>query len=60
MESMNLPDKAIDEYREIYKKLYCKSITFEEAKEKSIELLRFFQLVYQPIKKDWTTKDIEK
>lgn len=49
---MQLSQKAIKEFREIWKKQFKENITDEKANEKGIEFLRFFQLIYSPIPKE--------
>ncbi len=48
-----LSKEAIMEYQVIYKKVYGEEISYKEAMEKGSQLLRLFQLIYQPIPKDW-------
>lgn len=48
-----LSKQAIMEYQAIYKKVYGEDISYEQAMEKGTQLLRLFQLIYQPIPKDW-------
>lgn len=49
-----LPKEAILEYQGIYKKVFGKEISYAEAIEKGTELIKLFQLIYKPIKKEWT------
>lgn len=46
---MGLSQKAIEEYKEAYKKAFGREITDQEAQEKTFELLSFFKLIYKPI-----------
>lgn len=48
-----LPKEAIFEYQAIYKKLYGKDLTFEEASQKALDFFQFFRTIYRPIKKEW-------
>lgn len=51
---MNMLSKgAILEYQAIYKKQFGEKISYEEAQEQGIKLLRLFGLIYQPIPKSW-------
>lgn len=51
---MMLPKEAILEYQAIYKNVFGKDISYAEALEKGTELIKLFQLIYKPIKKEWT------
>ena len=44
-----LPKEAILEYQAIYKKVFGKEISYEQALEKGTNLIRLFQLIYRPI-----------
>ena len=46
-----LPKEAILEYQAIYKKVFGKEISYEQALEKGTNLIRLFQLIYRPIPK---------
>ena len=46
---MRLSDKAIEEFREIYKKQFKEELSVEEANEKGLELLKFMKAIYKPI-----------
>ena len=46
-----LSQKAIDEYKAIYKKVYKQNITDAEALEQGTRLLNLFKAVYRPIPK---------
>ena len=54
-----LPKEAILEYQAIYKKVFGKDISYAEALEKGMELIKLFQLIYRPIKKEWVNKYIK-
>jgi len=41
--------KAIEEFREIYKRKFRKEIDFNEAKKQAEKLLRFIKLIYYPL-----------
>jgi len=47
-----LPDKAIEEFRQIYIKKVKKPLSFEEAKIKAEKFIRLFDLITKPLKKD--------
>lgn len=48
-----LPKEAILEYQAIYKKVFGKDISYDEALEKGTELIKLFQLIHKPIRKEW-------
>jgi len=43
---VNLSDQSIQEFIEIYKKEFGKTLTCEEAKAMGTELLQFYYLIY--------------
>ena len=49
---MLLSQKALKEFREIWKKQFREDITDETANEKGVKLLKFFQLIHYPIPKE--------
>ena len=53
---MTLSQKAIKEFKKAYLQDIGKIITDEEADAKGLELLKFFQLIYRPIPKEYETK----
>lgn len=48
-----LPKEAILEYQRIYRELYRRDITFDDALKQATELLNIFKAVYKPIKSEW-------
>jgi len=46
---MQLSQKAIEEYKEIYKMEFGEEITDQEAYEQASNLLRLFQVIYRPL-----------
>lgn len=54
-----LPDEAIDEFKEIYKKEFGEKLSDEEARRKAENLIKLFDAVYRPIKKTWVIKHEE-
>jgi len=48
---MNLTDKDITKYQQIYKEYYGREISKDEAYEQGTSLLRLMELVYTPVKK---------
>lgn len=57
---MKLSKKAIDEYKEIYRREYGKTLTDEDAYEQASNLLRLFKVIYRPLpseKKNKNSKD---
>jgi hypothetical protein len=49
---MGLSQKAIEEYREAYKKAFGREISDKEAQESAFELLSLFKIVYRPVPED--------
>lgn len=46
-----LSQKAVMDYQAAFKKVHGKDISYDEAQRQGLQLLRLFQLVYQPIPK---------
>jgi len=46
---MKIPEKGIEEYRELIKSKYSLDISYAKAKEGLRDLLSLFQVIYQPI-----------
>jgi len=46
-----LSQKAIDEFRQIWKRQFGEDLSDELAESKGIELLKFMKLIYKPIRK---------
>ncbi len=46
---MGLSKKAIEEYKEIYKKEFGEEISDGEAQEQGENLIRLFKVIYRPI-----------
>jgi len=44
-----LSNKAIEEFRSIYKKVYSKELAFDDAKRLAEKLIELFIAVYKPI-----------
>ena len=44
-----LTDKEITDYQAIYKKIYGKNISKQEALEQGIKLIRLMEIVYKPM-----------
>ncbi len=53
---MKLPEEAIKEFQEIYKKEYGKEISYEEAAESARNLMGFMELAYDQAKEDYFRK----
>jgi hypothetical protein len=51
-----ISDKALKEYKEIYKKKFGKEIDDATAMEQATKLLALVNAVYRPIKKEWLKK----
>lgn len=47
-----LPDKAIEEFKEIYKKEFKEELSEKEAREKADNLIGLFRVVYRSPKKN--------
>lgn len=54
-----LPKEAVEEYQKIYQDIYGKKISYTNALEGGIKLLRLFKLIYHPLPKEWV-EEIEK
>lgn len=46
-----LSQKAISDFKKIWKKEFKEEISDEKAEEKGLELLKFMKLIYKPIPK---------
>jgi len=46
-----LPDEAIEEFKEIYKKEFGEELSNEEARKRAERLFGLFKAVYDPIEK---------
>ncbi len=44
-----LSEKAINEYKELYKKKFGKEISNQEALEQATNLMRLIEIVYKPM-----------
>lgn len=53
---MHLPDKAIQEYVEIYEREFGEKITVEEARVQGERLLDLFKVIYRPIPNETNDK----
>ena len=51
MKQYSLSRKAIDEYKENYKKEFGIELSFEKAETEAIKLLCLFKIIYQPIER---------
>lgn len=49
---MKLSDNAIQEFKKIYLKKFGVELSGDQANEKGLELLNFFQLIYRSIPTD--------
>ena len=47
---MKIPEKGIEEYRNLVRKQCSISITHAQAEEQFADLLALFQVIYRPIK----------
>ncbi len=55
-----ISEKALAEYKAIYRKEYGKDISDAEALEQATNLLNLMNVVYRPVKKEWLTELDEK
>jgi len=50
--SMRLPQKAIEDFKKIYKKEYGEDISDSEAEQMAFRFLSLFALIYRPLPPD--------
>lgn len=48
-----ISDKALQDFKRIYREEKGAELSDEEAMEEAIALLTLYNIVYRPIKKDW-------
>lgn len=48
-----ISDRALQQFKEIWKEEFNEDIPDELAMEKATQLLTLFNAIYRPIKKDW-------
>lgn len=48
-----LSDKALNEFKKIWKEEFGEDISDEKAAEEGINLLTMFDAIYRPLKKEW-------
>lgn len=48
-----LSDKALAEFKAIWREQFNEDISDEKAAEEAINLLTLFDAIYRPIKKEW-------
>ena len=48
-----ISDKALQEFKEIWKEEIGSEISDEQAMEEATQLLTLFDAIYRPIKKEW-------
>ncbi len=48
-----LSNKALKEFKKIWKEQFGEDISDEKAAEEGINLLTMFDAIYRPIKKEW-------
>jgi len=56
---MRLSKEAIEEFKEIYKREFGKTISDEKAQELGQNLISLFKIIYRPIPVDKESKDEE-
>lgn len=55
-----LSEKALQEFKEIYREEYGEEISDEEALKLGINLLTIFDKVYRPVKREWAEELLKK
>ena len=55
-----LSKKALDEFKEIWRKQFGEEISDQKALEEGTSLITLFNAVYRPIKKSWLNDEREK
>jgi len=55
-----ISDKALKEFKEIWKEEYGQEISDERAVELGLNLLTLFDKIYRPLKKEWVKEFEEK
>lgn len=48
-----ISDRALQQFKEIWKEEFGEDIPDELAMEKATQLLTLFNAIYRPVKKDW-------
>lgn len=48
-----LSNKALDDFKRIWKEEYGEEIDDEKATRQAINLLTFFNAIYRPLRKEW-------
>ena len=48
-----LSEKALEDFKKIWRKQFNEDIFDEKATEEAINLLTMFDAIYRPIKKEW-------
>lgn len=48
-----LSDKALEEFKQIWREQFKEDISDEKAAEEAINLLTMMDAIYRPIKKEW-------
>jgi len=51
-----ISDKALQEFKEIWKEEIGTEISDEQAMEEATQLLTLFDAIYRPIKKEWVNE----
>lgn len=54
-----ISDKALQEFKEIWKEQFGEDISDEKAMDGATSLLTLFNVIYKPVKKEWL-KDLGK
>lgn len=60
MNQKMISDKALKEFKEIWKEEYGQEISDERAVELGLNLLTLFDKIYRPLKKEWVKEFEEK
>ena len=57
---MNLTDKQITEFQQMFEKKYGKKMSRQEAEESAVNLLSFFELLYKIARRNKINLDVKK
>lgn len=50
-------EKALNEFKKIWKEEFGEDIPDKIALERAIQILTLFEVIYRPLKKEWVLKD---
>lgn len=55
-----ISEKALEEYKALYKEEFGEEISNEKAMDEAVSLLTMFDAIYRPVKKSWLKEIDEK